>query len=228
MSALTALAVWALVLVLGAPPRQVARLRQLTVGGAADRQERESVTMPREKGIDRREPAASSRAPAALPGLLAAPTGRIEEVDAAIVLDLLAVSLKMGSPIPDALAAVGQAIDGQRGIYLRRVSAHLMLGTDWDSAWHANEPELVKAAGALAAAKAALAPAWLNGAPVATLLEHAKRRVRQQQLARDRVAAKKLSVKLIMPVTFCYLPAFVAIGLVPVVLVLVQQGISLL
>src|SRR5699024_8080082 len=129
--------------------------------------------------------------------------------------------LKMGSPIPDALAGVGEAITGRRGAALGKVAAHLMLGSPWEVAWQEVPTEL-----GLDPVAGALAPAWLNGAPVAALLLHAQRRIRQQQAAQDRIAAKQLGVRLILPVTVCYLPAFVAVGLLPVVLVLVQQGIS--
>src|SRR5690625_7778023 len=44
----------------------------------------------------------------------------------------------------------------------------------------------------------------------------------------DRGAAKQVGSRLLLPVTFCHLPAVVADGLVPVVLVPVPQGVRFL
>jgi|GEM_PF-1253955 len=205
--ALTCASLW---LIIAAPPRAVARLRSATVRQGGYRTGAKSSRQAAGKIVAR------ARGPRTAP---AAQT----EVDIAILLDLIAVALKMGSPIPDALSAVGRAIGGHRGEALCRVAAHLALGSEWELAWREIPKKLE-----LQAVAGALAPAWLNGAPVTALLHHAQRRIRQQQAANDRVAAKQLGVRLILPVTFCYLPAFVAIGLVPVVLVLVQQGVSFL
>lgn len=197
MILITALALAAAYLVLAAPSQPVARLRRLTSKRHESRAEDTALT----------HPADSNRG----------------EVDIAVILDLLSVALKTGSPIPDALEAVGSSIDGVHGADLTKVSAHLMLGSPWQTAWEATQ-----AASSLEPAQSALAPAWLNGAPATALLDHAKRRVRQQRAARDKIAAKQLGARLILPVTVCYLPAFIAIGLLPVVLVLVREGINLL
>lgn len=197
MTLITALAVAALYLVLAAPSKSVARLRKLT-------------SIHRERHVNAPKPRHADLAQRA-------------EVDVAVILDLLEVALKIGSPIPDALAAVGTAIGGVYGTDLRKISAHLMLGSRWQTAW-----ESAQNSSALEPVKSSLAPAWLSGAPAAALLEHAKRRVRQQRLARDKIAAKQLGARLILPVTACYLPGFIAIGLLPVVLALVREGISFL
>ncbi|WP_205687556.1 type II secretion system F family protein, partial [Cellulomonas endophytica] len=69
---------------------------------------------------------------------------------------------------------------------------------------------------------AALGPAWAAGAsPVAALRALADRR-RAEQRRRAREAAARLGVRLLLPLATCLLPAFVLLGLVPVVLSLLD------
>lgn len=202
MILLSAGVVFFLVLVIGTPPEASRRIRRLTASSGP------------ENGKATRRPRAAARKK---------PRGRREEVDVAVLLDLLAAALAVGSPIPQALSAVGGAVSGQRGDALRRISAQLALGADWEQAWNTASP-----GSSLQMVKSSLAPAWMSGAPVAPILEHAKKRVRAQRSARDREAAKKLSVRLIIPVAVCYLPAFVVLGLIPVLLALIGQQTTLL
>lgn len=205
MSVLPALLAGSLVLLLMHQPRPVQRLEKLTQSALA-----KNSAKPARRARSRRVKRVRARA-------------EVGEVPVEVILDLLAASLRTGCPIPAAMTAVGSAIRGQHGAILERAAAHLSLGASWESAWtqvgYRNQLEQVAAA---------LAPAWLNGAPVAGILQHAKRRIRQQNQARDRVAARQLGVRLIGPVAVCYLPAFIALGLIPVVLVLVRDGFSLL
>ncbi|HLS03495.1 MAG TPA: type II secretion system F family protein [Actinomycetales bacterium] len=147
----------------------------------------------------------------------------VTEVDLAFLVDLIAVALRAGHPIPQALNSVGQAAGGRSGAGLIRVAAHLSLGAGWQQAW-----EQAPSALGLEPISAALEPAWISGAPAVNLLTHVRRRIRRDRAARDQVAAKKLGVRLILPVAICYLPAFITLGLLPVVIVLVRQGINLL
>src|SRR5690625_1409807 len=219
MTLLVAITCAGLWLTLIAPPRAVARLSSITraqerfpsraPGGVSARGTAPTTSPPKGK----KRPVNSNSSPPASHG----------EVDLAVLLDLLAAALKNGSAIPDALAAVSSAASGQRGAALSRVAAHLTLGATWEGAWAEISKEL-----GLDPLAGALAPAWVSGAPVAALLQHAQRRIRQTRAAKDRVAAKQLGVRLILPVTVCFLPAFVAIGLLPVLLVLIQQGAAFL
>ncbi len=213
--AITCAGLW---LTLIAPPRPVARLSTIT--RARERLPHRSPDVLALGTARTTSPPNGKKRRITSSSFAAAPH---HEVDLAVLLDLLAAALKNGSAIPDALTAVGSAASGQRGAALSRVAAHLTLGATWEGAWAEISKEL-----GLDPLAGALAPARINGAPVAALLQHAQRRIRQTRTAKDRVAAKQLGVRLILPVTVCYLPAFVAIGLLPVVLVLVQQGAAFL
>ncbi|SFB00115.1 Type II secretion system (T2SS), protein F [Cellulomonas marina] len=131
------------------------------------------------------------------------------------MVELVAAAVGTGAPVPRVLDAVGAAIGGGRGQDLRRVAAALLLGATWGSAW-----EDVTWASGLAAA---LAPAWAGGAPAAPGLRALADRRRREQRAAARAATGALGVRLLLPLGTCLLPAFVLLGLVPVVLSLLQD-----
>jgi hypothetical protein len=84
-----------------------------------------------------------------------------------------------------------------------------LLGAPWDVAWTG------ASAGARAVA-ASLEPAWTAGASPVPLLRTAADRLRSRRRAETRAAAGRLGVQLVLPLGLCYLPAFVLVGLVPV------------
>lgn len=130
--------------------------------------------------------------------------------DPALLLDLVAVALAAGAPVPTALAAVGSAWPGPVGQVVARAARALELGAPWDVAW-------AGASGAARALAGALAPAWLTGASPVPLLRAAAERSRATRRAAARAAAGRLGVQLVLPLGLCFLPAFMLLGLVPVV-----------
>lgn len=158
-------------------------------------------------------------APTAAPGRrrpgVAVARGRSTRSDAgladpALLLDLVAVALAAGAPVPTALAAVGAAWPGAAGDAVLRAARALELGAPWDVAW----------AGAPRSARAvadALGPAWSAGASPVPLLRAGADRARAARRAATRTAAGRLGVRLVLPLGLCFLPAFLLLGLVPVV-----------
>lgn len=130
--------------------------------------------------------------------------------DPALLLDLVAVALAAGAAVPAALAAVGSAWPGPDGEVLDRAARSLVLGAPWDVAW-------TGARGGAAAVAGALRPAWSAGASPVPLLRTAADRMRSRRRAETRAAAGRLGVQLVLPLGLCYLPAFVLVGLLPVV-----------
>lgn len=131
------------------------------------------------------------------------------EEDPALLLDLVAVALAAGAPVPTALVSVGTAWPGPAGEALVRAARALALGATWDVAW--------AGAGAASAVGRALEPAWTAGASPVPLLRTAADRLRSRRRAETRASAGRLGVQLVLPLTLCYLPAFLLVGLVPVV-----------
>lgn len=134
-------------------------------------------------------------------------------VDAAVVLDLVRAALAAGADVVGAIDAIGDALPpGQREVYARAARA-LRLGATWDSAFDTED-----------AVGLALAPAWTDGVDPEPLLAHAAASIRRGRQARAREAAARLGVRLVLPLGLCLLPAFVLLGLVPL---LISAGVDL-
>ncbi|WP_402462729.1 type II secretion system F family protein [Isoptericola aurantiacus] len=158
-------------------------------------------------------------APAAGPGSASSAGDR---VDVVVLLELVAAAVRSGAGVPRALDAVGSAVGGDDGRALGAVSAGLRLGADWESAWD----EAAGPGGAhLDPVRRALRGAWSDGASPGEALRAAGADLLHERRAAGRTAAARLAVRLVLPLGLCYLPAFVLVGLAPVLLAL---GLDLL
>ncbi len=119
--------------------------------------------------------------------------------------------MRTGVAIPGALAAVGRAIGGRSGPELEQVGSALTLGATWATAW-------ATTSAALRPVRDALDSAWTAGAPPIPGLHARADRLRRERRRAVRTAAARLAVHLVVPLGACFLPAFVLIGLVPIVL----------
>lgn len=130
-------------------------------------------------------------------------------VDTALVLELLAAQLRAGlAP----LAALGTLAEALNSHPLRTVCQRLQMGSGWGSAWSGS------AAGTFGELRDALAPAYTGGAPsTALLLSLADAHRLSERRAAER-AAGKLSVALVVPLGLCSLPAFICLGIVPILI----------
>lgn len=152
------------------------------------------------------------------PGGRARRRARTPELDVLVLLDLLDAAIAAGASLPRALGAVGDAAGGNWGQVLVRASSGLVMGADWEAAWQGSPARL-------APVVAGLAPTWITGSAPGPALRAAAAQLRRQRRAAAREAAARLGVHLVLPLGLCFLPAFVLIGLVPV---LVSLGSSLL
>ena len=137
--------------------------------------------------------------------------GPASRVEIAVVLDLVGAALTAGSGVPRALEATGRALGGPDGRALGSVAAALLLGAPWETAWAAAPARFATLAGALR-------PAWTHGSAPREALRVAGVQIRQDAAARAQTEAARLGVRLVLPLGLCFLPAFVLIGLVPVLL----------
>lgn len=132
-----------------------------------------------------------------------------------LALDLLASCLAGGAPLPAAARAVAAALPGPIGTRLSAVAAALDVGSPPAEAWSlfggaAPEDPLGPAARALARAAE-------GGAPVAAAVSRLAADARADAAARGEEAARRVGVLAVAPLGLCFLPAFVLLGVVPVV-----------
>ena len=130
-------------------------------------------------------------------------------VDTALVLELLAAQLRAGLTPLAALGALAEALNSRP---LHVVCQRLQMGSGWGSAWSG------PATGTFGELRDALAPAYTGGAPsTALLLSLADAHRLSERRAAER-AAGKLSAALVVPLGLCSLPAFICLGIVPILI----------
>ena len=130
-------------------------------------------------------------------------------VDTALVLELLAAQLRAGLAPLAALGTLAEALNSRS---LHTVCQRLQMGNSWGNAWSGSS------AGTFGELRDALAPAYTGGAPsTALLLSLADAHRLSERRAAER-AAGKLSVALVVPLGLCSLPAFICLGIVPILI----------
>ncbi len=142
--------------------------------------------------------------------------------DLPVAADLLAACLLAGSPLPDAARAVADAVDGPLGERLRHLTATLRLGADPADAWRRlAEEELM-----LAPLARTVARTVDSGAPLADAMARLAERLRLERRWAAEARARRVGVQAAAPLGLCFLPAFVLIGVVPVVIGLVMRFVA--
>ncbi|HEU4666130.1 MAG TPA: type II secretion system F family protein [Arthrobacter sp.] len=140
--------------------------------------------------------------------------------DTAMMLELVAAMLDAGSGIGRALDLVSASASARYGNALRPVVAALAIGADWETAWRSSAvrlPEVLEL-------RDALGFAALTGAPSSAILYAQAARLRRERFRAAEKRAASLGVKLVVPLGLCSLPAFICLGVVPVLLALVPSG----
>lgn len=131
---------------------------------------------------------------------------------APLIADLLAATMSAGSPMRPALAAVSRAVGHPGRGSIEPVVAALELGADAATAWRplVHDDSL----GAIASAVVRSAE---SGAPLSALLSRIADDLRREHQTSVEVAARAAGVKAVLPLAACFLPAFILLGIVPVV-----------
>jgi pilus assembly protein TadC len=130
------------------------------------------------------------------------------------VLELLAAAVRAGTPAAEALDVVGDAVRGELGQRLTRVHGHLAVGVPPEEAWAGVSRLGGEALGPVGEAFVAAA---VDGSHLAARLEEQARDARADAAAAALAAAQRVGVRAVLPLGLCFLPAFVAVGVVPVV-----------
>lgn len=128
------------------------------------------------------------------------------------VVGLMADALRSGQSPTDALAVVVTALPGRATARLGEVVPRLRLGLDPQTVWAE-----VAADPALGPLGRALARAHRTGGPVVPAVERLADELSRSARAEVEDRARAVGVKAAVPLGLCLLPAFVLIGIVPVV-----------
>jgi pilus assembly protein TadC len=144
----------------------------------------------------------------------------VEEFDAVLAArqlplaaDLLAACVAAGAGPVVAAQAVGEALDGPVGERLARGSAEMRLGGEPAEAWRG----LAALPGARALARL-LERAGESGVPAAVPVARLAEEARAEWGRTATARARRAAVLVTAPVGLCFLPAFIAIGVLPVVI----------
>jgi pilus assembly protein TadC len=125
--------------------------------------------------------------------------------------DLLAVCLSAGIPVAGALGAVAEATPAPLGGRLADVAALYRLGAEPRRAW-------ADAAPALARLGRVLVRAGETGASVVPALQALAGDLRAAARSATEAGVRRAGVWILAPLGVCFLPAFVCLGVVPLVL----------
>ncbi|MCY0951319.1 type II secretion system F family protein [Streptomyces sp. H27-S2] len=145
-----------------------------------------------------------------------APVGRepgVAERQLPMAADLLAACLAAGAGPVEAAEVVGESLGGPVGEALARSGAELRLGGEPGSAWG----RLAGIPGARPLAEC-LERAARTGAPAAEPVSRIASGLREDRARCAGARAQRAAVLVTAPVGLCFLPAFLAIGVAPVVI----------
>ena len=139
--------------------------------------------------------------------------------DLPLLLELLAACLTGGAALSHAAQAVAVAVPGPAGRRLAAVASALAVGTAPAQAWRllAGATSSGREEDPLAPAARVLARAADGGAPVAAAVSRLAAEARADARLRGEQAARRAGVLAVAPLGLCFLPAFVLLGVVPVV-----------
>ena len=125
--------------------------------------------------------------------------------DGALACDLVASALACGASIPRALAALAEACAHEELAWTARA---LRVGASWEEAWE-DAPTWARPLGE------ALEASWTCGTDPEGMLARCAAWERRTRLVEARTKAEELSVRLVGPLGVFFLPAFLALGIAP-------------
>jgi Flp pilus assembly protein TadB len=138
---------------------------------------------------------------------------RLELIRSApLVADLLSAALVAGVPLEHAIPVVARAIGGPAGDLMWGVHRRCELGEPVDRAW----ASLSESPG-LGGVARAVARSSRTGAPLAALLAQTAEDLRAQASTSALAEVRATSVRAVLPLGLCLLPAFVLLGIAPIV-----------
>jgi pilus assembly protein TadC len=132
---------------------------------------------------------------------------------APLVLDLTALSLSAGHPMPAALEAGAECAGSELATLIRHAAGLLRLGAGPSESWRA----VAAQPGLTALARTAVRSAE-SGSTLANSFQRLAGELRAERRGQAQRRAARVGVWAIAPLGLCFLPAFVCIGIAPIVI----------
>ena len=130
-----------------------------------------------------------------------------------VICAQLAVCLEAGLPLRNAVAALGDGLSGAAAEAMRRLDAAVRLGVPEDDAW----AELAERHPELSGLVRELRHASSGGVSLAPVLRQHAREARASARSAAEARARRAGVSIVLPLVVCFLPAFLLVGVVPVI-----------
>ncbi|MEU8780880.1 type II secretion system F family protein [Streptomyces sp. NPDC048637] len=127
--------------------------------------------------------------------------------------DLLAACLAAGAGPRESAEAVGRSLDGPVAQRLRQVAAELRLGGEPAAVW----PRLAALPGAEGLARC-MERAGISGVPAVESASRIAAELRAEQARAATAQARRAGVLVTLPLSVCFLPAFLTLGVAPVLI----------
>lgn len=131
---------------------------------------------------------------------------------APVVADLLGAAITAGAGVQEALEVIIDTVDDPVRSRLSEVRASVELGAPVGTAW----AQLLDD-DALAPIASAVIRSAQTGSPISVVLDAAAADMRRTHRAGVEVAARSAGVRSVAPLALCFLPAYLLVGVVPVI-----------
>ena len=151
------------------------------------------------------------------------PTPQAPDPALPLVLDLIAAALRSGRPLADALDLAADAARADVAGGLRRVAGLWRLGADAGQAW-----SVVAPGGPLAVVAPVAIRSAQSGIKIAAAFERLAAELRAERAARQAARAHRAGVLAMGPLAACFLPSFVCLGVVPVIVGIATSAFDVL
>jgi hypothetical protein len=144
-----------------------------------------------------------------------------DRAELAACWELVALCLRVGLPVAAAVAAAAEPLEGPTGARLRQCAALLALGADPELAWHRAAESPALSGFARAARRSAT-----TGAALGEVAQAQASRLRAEIADGAQARAERAGVLVTGPLGLCFLPAFLVLGIAPVVIGLAGEALA--
>lgn len=146
-----------------------------------------------------------------------------EPLPQVLLVEVLRSGLESGLGIAQVLSKIGANLPNTQGRALITVAENLTNGLPWEEAWKQTWQDTEQTAD-LSWLQAHLEQGWKNGNDLALSLHLCKQTLLDQVKNAGEQASGKLGAKIVLPLGLCFLPAFICLGLVPVITHFLMQA----